>query len=80
MAGCSVLDLSSAGKGIPDLAVRLPSGRVQFVEVKTEKGTLRPAQEAIRQAWDVRIVRTVDEAMALVARDAKRNTDTETRG
>ena len=41
--GCSVIDLSGVGHGVPDLAVSVFRQTV-FVEVKTESGVLEPSQ------------------------------------
>ncbi len=70
--GCGVIDMSSLGKGIADLlACRIqPGGRVQYflIEVKVEKGKLRPAQAAFARRWPdvVSVIRSADEAVALV--------------
>lgn len=50
--GWSVLDLSTAGNGIPDLAVGKP-GFAAIVEVKqTVKHKLTPKEQAIRDRWE----------------------------
>lgn len=61
--GCEIWYLG--GVGLPDLLVRVPGpsgGRWQPVEVKAPKGKLTAAQDGI--CWPV--VRTVDEALAMV--------------
>lgn len=41
--------------------------RVHLIEVKTEKGDLNANQQAFRAAgWPVRVIRSVDEAIAFV--------------
>lgn len=64
--GVPVMDLSGCGGGVPDIAVRAKNGDVRFLEVKTEKGTLRPAQIAVAELWPVTVVRTIDEALEAV--------------
>ena len=71
--GCCVMDLSGSGKGVCDLIV-MRSARMWLVEIKNLKGRgdiLTPAQIKMHQAianggCEVRIIRTVDEAFALV--------------
>lgn len=58
--GCMVLSLAALGKGVPDLLVQR-RGQFALVEVKTAKGKLEPAQEAFRQQWPVRVVRSVED-------------------
>ena len=58
--GCEVTYLG--GLGCPDLLVRSPRGRWVPLEVKTEKGKLKPSQSAI--TWPV--VRSVEDAIAAV--------------
>ena len=44
-AGCIVLKLEPTLAGIPDRLVVLPDGRVEWVELKQEHGTLRRIQQ-----------------------------------
>jgi hypothetical protein len=71
--GYSVLDLSRVGEGCPDILVggidRATGQRTAWLmEIKTERGKLRPGQEAFRAAWrgPIATVRTVDEAFRVV--------------
>jgi len=60
--GCAVLRLD-----VFDLLVLTPDRRVLMVEVKTENGRLTAKQdELILNGWPLHIVRTVEEAIALV--------------
>ena len=69
--GCSVLDLSPMGRGVPDLLVA--SNRLTaLVEVKDgakppSKRALTPAQKKFFATWrhPVLVVTSVDEALAL---------------
>ena len=66
--GCTVVDLSDVGRGVPDLLVSR-AYRMWLLEVKAEKGTITPEQHAWNQRWSGPppvIVRTVDEALAAV--------------
>jgi len=57
-AGFTVVDYGNAGQGIPDKLVTrtLPDGTpwVCWVEIKVEKGKLRPSQERFRQVFEPR--------------------------
>lgn len=57
-AGFTVHDFAGAGNSIPDKLVsrELPDGTqwVCWVEIKTEKGKLRPGQEAFRAIFESR--------------------------
>lgn len=69
--GCQVSVLSEAGRIVPglcDLLVRLPSGRLLLVECKTGAGKLTPAERAFAERFPVEVVRSADEALALVTR------------
>lgn len=59
--GCKVIRMDQPC----DLLV-LHRGTVILVEVKTEKGRLSKAQEALSQLWPIRVLRSVDEAIDLV--------------
>ena len=73
--GCCVIDLSASGEGVMDLLVCYRR-RTWMVEVKNLKGRgdiLTPAQIKLHAAigdagCEVHIVRSVDEALALVTR------------
>jgi hypothetical protein len=60
-------------KGAPDLLVCLPRGQGMFLEVKTSKGRVSPAQfqfhnRCVSLAWPVAVVRSIDDVKrALVA-------------
>lgn len=70
--GCSIIDLSKMGRGIPDLVAGF-RGRWHVMEIKNpanaygRKG-FTPAQKkwADRQQAPVHIVRTVDEALRII--------------
>lgn len=65
-AGRRVVDLGDVGGGVPDVLVGW-GGHTVFLEIKTAKGALRPAQEEFRAWWagcPVVVVRTVGEALA----------------
>ena len=69
--GCSVQSLASLGRGCPDLLVG-SHGRNVLLEVKADKGLLRAVQAVWRSNWrgNIAVVRTVDEAIAAVRREA----------
>lgn len=60
-------------EGLPDILIVVPPlGRVLGLEVKSAKGTLRPAQKAFRASLEAvgghyRVVRTLKESMDAVA-------------
>ena len=60
--GCLVFCLSSVGKGLPDLLVKLPGGQLTLVEVKSCRGRLTPDQERFHAQWPVVVVRSPAEA------------------
>jgi ribosomal protein L16/L10AE len=62
--GAEVWRLS--GTGIPDLLVWHVRCGVLLMEVKTKSGTLTDAQVQANRRLPVHVVRTVDEALALV--------------
>ena len=50
--GWSVLDLSSAGNGVPDLAIGKP-GFACLIEIKRDgKAKLTPKEQAVKDRWD----------------------------
>jgi hypothetical protein len=66
-AGARIFDLSGVGGGCPDIAVLKPNKRdVLFLEIKTEKGTLREKQIETAKYWPVIVVRNVDEALRAI--------------
>ena len=65
-AGATVEDLSGSGKGMPDTLVFTPDGRLLLVEIKMPKGTLTAAQVRFHARFPVHIVRTTEEAVALI--------------
>lgn len=76
--GFEVLDLSPAGQGVPDLAVKLSPGRSLFLEVK--RPDIKKAEQAMTKAQEdwwyfncsqTRIVQTLEEARreVIAARD-----------
>ena len=65
--GCLVVSLAVVGNGCPDLLVKEPSsGRLALVEVKSKRGTIKPAQERFAREWQTRIVRTNADVVAHV--------------
>jgi len=64
-AGAKVLSLAPMGAGVPDLLVEI-RGELALVEVKSRRGKLSADQEAFHQHWPVRVVRSVDEALAMM--------------
>ena len=66
-AGASVLVLSRVGQGCADLAVGI-RGENFFLEVKTEKGKLTPAEAEFMSNWRGRyaVVRTPEEALRAI--------------
>ena len=66
--GCSVIDLSAVGKGVPDLAVSVFRQTV-LVEVKTLEGELEPSQIRFHReskAW-IEVARTLEDVERIVA-------------
>ena len=71
--GCSVVVITSAQAGCPDLALGV-AGRTHLVEIKPDVGitarrNLRPAQATFSESWrggPVHVVRSADEALRLV--------------
>ena len=64
-AGAKVLNLSRLGGGVPDLLVTVGQ-RFSFAEVKYGREQLLPAQEDFAKDWPVRVLRTPEDAIALV--------------
>lgn len=48
---CSVVDLHTVGHGCPDILVGIANQVSELVEVKTEGGTLEPAQVTFQKTW-----------------------------
>lgn len=66
MSGWLTLDLRDCGNGCPDLVIWRADKGVRLIEIKTEKGTLEPKQQALIDAgWPIRIVRSVEDALEL---------------
>lgn len=66
--GASVIDLASVGHGCPDLVVGY-RGHTWLIEVKGPKTKLSESQVKLHAEWrgfPIAVVRTVDEALALV--------------
>lgn len=66
-AGASVLVLSRVGQGCADLAAGI-RGMTFFLEVKTDKGELTPAEKKFMEQWrgHYAIVRTPEEALRAI--------------
>lgn len=64
--GCSVLDLSRAGRGCPDALVGY-GGLSILAEIKTEKGKLNERQREFLNQWTggCYLLRTVDDCAEL---------------
>lgn len=72
--GCSVVDISSQGGGIPDAVVGA-AGVTDFVEFKTPDGEVEPAQETFYKTWrgsPVWIIRTQNDVELHVSSMRKR--------
>jgi len=65
--GASVLVLSRVGQGCADLACGI-RGQTYFLEVKTDKGELTPAEKKFMKGWrgHYAIVRTPEEALKAI--------------
>jgi hypothetical protein len=66
-AGAEVFDLSGCGKGAPDTLVFTPGVGLRLVEIKVRKGKTTPAQDKFHARFPVEIVRTKEEAIALLS-------------
>ncbi len=66
-AGASVLVLSRVGQGCADLGIGF-RGFTYFLEVKTDKGKLTPAEQEFMDTWrgHYAIVRTPDDALRAI--------------
>ena len=66
--GCSVVDLSRVGAGVPDLAVSLHKFTA-YVEIKTETGTLEPSQIRFHRESKatIYVARTLKDVAEIVA-------------
>ncbi|HAI69125.1 MAG TPA: hypothetical protein DCM38_06780, partial [Gammaproteobacteria bacterium] len=66
-AGFEVANLSRVGGGVPDLLVSTPDGHTFLVEVKSERGKLRPNQTEFQRKWrgEIRVIRSVEDVQAL---------------
>lgn len=71
IAEASRLKAEGVRSGTPDLCFMLPNGKVAWLEMKTAKGTLGPAQKEFRDIakrlghhWGV--AKTVDEALGFL--------------
>lgn len=68
--GCDVLSLAALGDGVPDLLVHR-AGRWWLFEVKDgakspSRRKLTPDERRFAERWPVRVVLSVDEALAMV--------------
>lgn len=89
--GHLVADIAGAAGGIADLAVLAPrSGwgnetpRWHWLEVKTKTGKLTPAQVRLRDEWaakgvTVHVVRSLDEALAVLYPNARQRIEANAR-
>ncbi len=71
---CTVLSLSTVGKGCPDLLVGV-AGLNILLEVKLPKGKLRGSQEAFRLRWNGQCatVTSAEDAVKMVQTIVKAN-------
>lgn len=65
-AGAEVHDLSGCGGGVSDTLVYTEATGLRLVEIKVKKGKLTPAQERFHARFPVAIVRSAEEALALL--------------
>lgn len=66
--GWQTINLSSIGGACPDLLVQR-NGQLRLVEVKSAEGQVTPEQMAFRlDGWPVVIVRSIEDALAKLAR------------
>lgn len=77
MGGQAFKFTSPGNDGVPDRLAVLPSGRIYFIELKTDRGRLTPIQVWQQDRLDalgcqVRTIRGMDEARSFIeeARDA----------
>jgi hypothetical protein len=49
--GCLVQSLAAIGKGVPDLLVCCPRGRLHLLELKMAKGKMKPDQVTWHATW-----------------------------
>lgn len=65
-----VFDLSTVGKGCPDLMVGV-RGKTLLMEIKTDDGTLTPSQIWFHRNWDgqVAVVRSLADALKVIERE-----------
>ena len=65
-----VFDLSAVGRGCADIMVGV-RGRNILMEIKAGKGSLTTDQQIFHRLWDgqVDVVRSLDEAIALIERE-----------
>lgn len=71
MGGQAFKFTSPGNDGVPDRLAVLPSGRIYFIELKTDRGRLTPIQVWQQDRLDalgcqVRTIRGMDEARALI--------------
>ncbi len=67
-AGRQVVLMHAVGGGFPDI-IACRHGHAHFIEIKSRKGRLTPAQKVFFEAWCgpvIHIVRSVDEALEAV--------------
>jgi hypothetical protein len=74
--GAVVIDTSAIGDGFPDMMV-LYRGEISMIEVKNpktqygRKGLNQRQRAMVEEGWPVEVLRTIDEAMAFMARKRK---------
>lgn len=73
LGGVAYKFVSPGNAGVPDRLIVMPGGRVYFVELKTDAGYAtvlqkRQMDRLLRLGCDVKLVRGLDEVMALLGR------------
>lgn len=67
--GCTVIDLTAVGGGVPDLLVKCRDGSLRLMEIKVAKGKLNKMQREWHDKWQgdfLSIVRSVAEALKAI--------------
>ena len=65
----TVFDLSTVGKGCPDILVGVRGVNFLF-EIKTDRGTLTTDQKLFHKLWpgQVNVIRSLDDALQVIAK------------
>lgn len=66
-AGYPVAVISAVGGGVPDLLTLRHDGKtLVLLEVKVKGGRIRESQERFASVWPVAVVRTAEDALAVM--------------